>query len=77
MAAVGELEKEYEGRVEFEIVSPEETGRRGAELKKYHLASRGHGLVVLAATGEAVMTLAGHQFGRDEILMGIGQVIEL
>lgn len=76
MAAVGELEKEYGDRVNFVIVEPEDTKARTAELERYQLASRRHGLVAFDASGEVVVTIAGHQFGRDEIMMAISQVAE-
>lgn len=73
MAAVGELQNEYPDRVSFVIVPGAETKQRTAEIERYHLASRGHGLVAFDAAGEPVMTIAGHQFGRDEIVMAIQQ----
>jgi hypothetical protein len=75
VAAVDGLRAEYEGRVEFTIISPEETAERGAELEALHLISRGHGLVAFDQAGEAVVTIAGHNFGEDEILMAVGQVV--
>ena len=75
MAAVDGLRDEYEGRVEFTIISPEETAQSGADLEAYHLASRGHGLIAFDQSGEAVLTIAGHTFGKEEILMAIAQVL--
>ena len=66
MAAVGELEKEYAGQVEFEIVSAEETAKRGPEIERYGLGS--HGLVGFASNGRVAATLPGHQYGRQEIV---------
>jgi len=65
VAAVRELEAEYEGRFTFEIVPPEETLKRAEELGLYDLGS--HGLVVLDSKGVEVAHLPGHQFGREEI----------
>jgi hypothetical protein len=76
VAAVGELREEYGDQVDFEVISPEETSAAGEDLARYNLASRGHGLVAITAGGEAVVTIAGHQFGRDEIVMAIEQVVE-
>ncbi len=73
---MGELRDEYAGRVEFVIVPAGETARRKAELEAFHLISRGHGLVAFDRSGEAVTTIAGHRFGRDEIVMALNQVLE-
>ena len=71
---MGELELEYGDRVDFVIVEAEETKARGDELERYLLASRRHGLVAFDAAGEVVVTIAGHQFGREEIVMAIDQI---
>ena len=76
MAVVDELREEYGDRVDFEVVSPEETGAAGEDLARYNLSSRGHGLVAITAGGQAVVTIAGHRFGREEVLMAIAQVVE-
>ena len=73
---MGELEREYGDRVDFVIIAAEETKQRGDELERYMLASRSHGLVAFDAAGEVVVTIAGHQFGREEIVMAIGQIAE-
>ena len=73
---MGELEQEYGDRVDFVIVEPEDTKARSGELERYQLASRRHGLVAFDAAGEVVVTIAGHQFGREEIVMAIGQIAE-
>ena len=71
---MGELELEYGNRVDFVIVEAEETKVRADELERYLLASRRHGLVAFDAAGEVVVTIAGHQFGREEIVMAIDQI---
>ena len=73
---MSELRNEYAEVVDLTIISPEDTKNRRDELENYHLISRGHGLVALTRGGEAVVTLAGHNFGKDEILMAIQQVAE-
>jgi hypothetical protein len=73
---VGELETEYGDQVDFVVIDAEETEQRGDELELYLLASRSHGLVAFDAAGEVVVTIAGHQFGREEIVMAIGQITE-
>jgi hypothetical protein len=63
---VGDLEKEYEGRVRFEILaatSPE--GRAAAERNGWKDAR--HGLECLAPDGRVVGNLPGHNYGREEI----------
>jgi hypothetical protein len=70
---VRELEIEYEGRVRFEIVAPEDTAKRAAELQQYDLGS--HGLVGLDADGVEKAHVPGHQFGREEILAAIEAVM--
>lgn len=65
MTAVRGLEDEYAGRVQFELVSPEDTEARHDELVEYGLGS--HGLVVLDPDGVPRATLPGHEFGEAEI----------
>jgi len=67
---------EYGDRVNFVVVGAEETKQRGDELELYMLSSRRHGLVAFDAAGEVVLTIAGHQFGRPEIEMAIGQIVQ-
>jgi len=74
VAAVGELEKEYGDRVEFRVVSAEETKNKKHELDALHMSHRGHGLVAFTDNGDPAVILAGHQFGADEIRMAILQV---
>ena len=76
MAVVDELRAEYGDRVDFEVVSPERTVAARDELERYNLVSRGHGLVAFNAMGEAVVTVAGHNFGREVVELAMGQVID-
>ena len=73
VAAVGELEQEYEGKVRFNVVSAEDTAELGHEIEEYELGS--HGLVAFSATGEVKAGIPGHQFGRKEIVDVIEQVL--
>ena len=73
---MGELRSEYEGVVDLTIVPAEETKLRQAELERYNLLSRGHGMIALTRGGEVVFTIGGHNFGRDAIELAIGQVRE-
>jgi hypothetical protein len=75
-AAVSELRDEYSDRVDLTVIPAEETKVRQDELERYHLKSRGHGLIAFARSGDPVVTIAGHNFGKEEILMAIGQVVE-
>lgn len=74
MAAVGELRSVYGDRVDFVIVDAAETARRADEIARYNLAVRKHGLVAFDASGEPVLTIAGHTFGRPEIEMAVMQI---
>lgn len=74
MAAVGELRSVYGEKVDFVIVDAVETAKRADEIARYNLAVRKHGLVAFDASGEAVLTIAGHTFGRPEIEMAVAQV---
>ena len=63
---MGDLEKEYEGRVRFEILtatSPE--GRAATERNGWKDAL--HGLECLTPDGRVVSHLPGHNYGREEI----------
>jgi hypothetical protein len=76
VAAVGELRNVYGEKVDFVIVDAADTAKRADELARYNLAVRKHGLVVFDAAGEAVLTIAGHAFGRPELEMAIAQVVK-
>ena len=76
VAAVGELEQQYGDRVEFTIVSAEETANSFDAIEEYGFVDLKHGLVVFSAEGDAVVKLPGHQFGKQEIDAGILQVLE-
>lgn len=61
-------------KVDFVIVDATETAKRADEIARYNLAVRKHGLVAFDASGEPVLTIAGHTFGRPEIEMAVMQV---
>ena len=73
MAAVRELEPEYEGRIVFEIIPPEETLKRAEELQEFDLGS--HGMVIFDADGVDRAHIPGHEFGRPEIEVAIQTVL--
>ena len=68
-----ELEPEYEGRIDFVLVSPDDTKARVNELEEYELGS--HGLVAFDAQGELRAHIPGHEFGREEIVVVIEKVL--
>jgi len=73
VAAVSELEREYEGKLRFSVLSMESPG--AAEVaEKHELGS--HGMVALSATGDELGTIPGHDFGREEIVELIGTVLQ-
>ena len=71
---MSELRETHGEKVDFVIVPPEETAQRGAEIERYLLSARRHGLVAFEKTGEPVFAIAGHNFGKAEIEMAITQV---
>lgn len=75
VAAVGELEQEYGERVDFNIVSAEDTAQRFDEIEEYGFVDLKHGLVVFSPAGEALVRIPGHQFGKAEIAAGIEVVL--
>lgn len=70
---MGELQEEYEGRIEFTIVPPGETAELGHELEEYELGS--HGLVGFSPDGEVVATLPGHSLEREQIVEVIQKLL--
>jgi hypothetical protein len=74
VAAVSELREVHGDAVDFVIVPPEETAQRGAEIERYLLSARRHGLVAFEKTGEPVFAIAGHTFGKPEIELAIAQI---
>lgn len=70
---MGELATEYEGRVEFNVISAEETANRPEETERF--GDSLHGLVAFGPDGEEVAMLPGHQYGKEEIVGVIDQVL--
>jgi len=75
VAAVGELEQQYGDRIQFTIVPAEQTALRGDEVEGFGFTDQKHGLVIFSSEGDAVVMFPGHQFGKDEIDVGIQQVL--
>lgn len=70
-----DLEKKYEGRVAFEILSatsPE--GRAATERNGWKDAL--HGLEALAPDGRVVGNLPGHNYGREEVLAQVEALLK-
>ena len=68
---MGELEPEYEGRIQFVLIPAEETARRGDEIEEYGFTDQLHGLVGFTSEGEPLVKIPGHQFGKEEIVEAI------
>ena len=74
MAAVGELETEYEGRINFKIISA--TSDAGVDATfKYDFENRRHGLVGLDKAGEAKVVMPGHSYGKADIVKKIEELL--
>lgn len=72
---MGELAKEYEGKVKFELVPPEETLAAVEDMAKFGFTDAKHGLVAFDSNGEAQVKIPGHSFGREVIVGAIEQVL--
>lgn len=68
---MSELATEYEGRVQFQVVSAEETQRRAEEVATYGFGGLRHGLVGFDREGQVRLTLPGHDYGEPEIRAAI------
>ena len=72
---MGELEPQYEGRVDFNIISAEETKLRSEEINSYGFQKELHGLVGFDAAGNVVVKLPGHNYGKAEIEVAVATVL--
>ena len=70
---MSDLQKEYEGRITFNVISVRAQGA-AQEIEKHKLET--HGLVVYRADGEVAATIPGHRFGREAIETAIQEVLE-
>lgn len=66
------LEDEYAGRVTFQLIPAKADGFK-EDVARYELET--HGLVGFDAAGEVVVTLPGHNFGREEIVAAVERVL--
>jgi hypothetical protein len=72
---VRDLAQEYEGEVRFTLISAEETATSGEALDAFGFTEARHGLVAFTADGEALVKMPGHNFGREEIVGAIREVL--
>jgi len=72
---VGELETEYEGRIDFVIISAEETKQRGDEIALYGFTDLKHGMVGFTGDGETLVKMPGHSFDKAEITAAAEQLL--
>ena len=72
---MGELDQEYGDRVDFVIVSADDTQQRQDEIIEYGFVDLKHGLVAFTVDGEAAVKIPGHQFGREEIEAAVLEVL--
>jgi len=75
VAAVGELQPEYENQIFFNIIPAEETLKRTDEVNGFGFQDQKHGLVAFDADGEPVVLIPGHQFGKAEIQAAVEKVL--
>ena len=75
VAAVGELESEYAGRVDFVVISAAETAQRVDEIKAFGFTELKHGLVVFSSDRVPVVKMPGHNFGKTEIVAAIEKTL--
>ncbi len=73
---MGELEPEYEGRIQFVLIDAEETANRGAEIEEYGFTDQLHGMVGFTSNGTPVVKMPGHAFGKQEIVEAIEMLLD-
>lgn len=67
-----ELETEYAGRIRFEIV---QVYGREEEVRGFGLGN--HGLVGFDPEGNAKVFLPGHQYGREEVVAKVEELLRI
>ena len=75
VAAVGELEPEYTGRINFVLIPAEETAKRPDEIEGFGFTDLKHGLVGFTSDRRALVKIPGHNFGRTEIVAAIETIL--
>ena len=72
---MGELEPEYEGRVDFVLIPAEETAERADEIEAFGFTDARHGLVIFTSAGDPSVKMPGHDFSKEEIVVAIELVL--
>lgn len=72
---MGELEPQYEGRIDFVLIPAEETAKRADEIETYGFTEARHGLVGFTSEGDPLVKLPGHNFGKAEIVAAIEELL--
>lgn len=75
VAAVGELEPQYAGRVDFVVIPAAETAQRSHEIEAFGFTDLKHGLVVFSSDRVPVVKMPGHNFGKAEIVVAIEKTL--
>ena len=71
---MGELEKEYEGKVTFKVI-PLQSPEAQKEIERYDFEELSHGLVGFDKSGKHTVTIPGHNFGKEEIVAKIEELL--
>jgi len=71
---VSELGVEYEGQITVSIVDVN-TDEGRAAVEEYGWGDARHGLVTFGPDGEMVGTLAGHTYGKPEVLVKVEELL--
>lgn len=70
---MGELEREYQGKVEFKVLRADnEEGRQAA--MDYDFGKAMHGAAGFDSKGEHVFSLPGHSYGKAEIVAKLAEL---
>jgi hypothetical protein len=72
---VSELAPTYDGRVDFVIISAEDTAQRGDEIEAFGFTELRHGMVGFTTEGDPLVKMPGHNFGKAEIQEAATQLL--
>ena len=72
---MGELEPEYEGRIQFVLIPAAETAKRQGEIEEFGFTDQKHGLVGFTSDGDPIVKIPGHNFGEAEIVAAIDTLL--
>jgi hypothetical protein len=76
VAAVGELESEYAGRIDFVLIPADETAKRFDEIEAFGFKELKHGLVGFSSDRDPLVKIPGHNFGKPEIVAAIETLLD-